>query len=172
MLSKKMAEALNAQINKEMSSAYLYMAMSAHCSSLNLSGFAKWLMSQYHEEMFHAMKMYKYLIDQGAAVELDTIEAQKSDFGTPLQVMEQVQAHEKKVTKSIWDLYEVAVKEKDLATQIFVQWYVTEQVEEESNAADLIAKFKMAGEKGASLIMVDVHLGSREVKVPTNFVNM
>ena len=161
MLSKKMADALNGQINKEMYSAYLYLAMSAYSEHQGLKGFANWFNVQYQEEMTHAMKIYSYVQDQGAQVKLLTIEEPPVDFGTPLDMFEKTLAHEQFVTKSINELVDLALKEKDHATQIFLQWFVTEQIEEEANDNEIIDQLKLVGKDGHGIFMIDKELGAR-----------
>lgn len=161
MISKKMAEALNAQINKELYSSYLYLAMAAYCKAEGLGGFAKWLGLQSGEERGHAMKLYGYLEDQGAKVQLAAIAAPPSDFGSARRVFEETLAHEQFITASIHELVDLAVKEKDYATQGTLQWFVNEQVEEESHAADIVAKLKMVGGDARGIFMVDRELGAR-----------
>jgi ferritin len=161
MLSEKMTDELNGQINKEMYSAYLYMAMSACSTYKGLDGFANWFMVQYHEEMDHAMRIYNYLKDQGAKIELKGIEHPPVEFGTALEMFEKTLAHEQFITKSINDLVTLANEEKDYATGIFLQWFVTEQIEEESNDNEIIGKLKLAGQDGSGLFMIDKELGAR-----------
>lgn len=161
MLSKKMIDALNEQINKEMYSAYLYMAMSAHSEEIGLSGFANWFMVQYKEEMSHAMKIYHYLQDQGSKIVLGAIEAPPSEFKSPLDMFKKTLTHEQFVTKSINGIVDLAISEKDHATQIFLQWFVTEQVEEEANDNELISKLEMIGDNSGGLYMLDKELASR-----------
>lgn len=168
MLSEKMTEALNSQINKEMYSAYLYMAMSAHSTYSGLDGFANWFMVQYQEEMTHAMRIYNYLKDQGARIDLQAIDQPPVEFGTPLDMFEKTLAHEQFVTKSINDLVTLANEEKDYATGIFLQWFVTEQIEEESNDNEIIGKLKLAGEDGNGLFMIDKELGARAFVAPAD----
>lgn len=165
MLSKKMEKALNEQLNKEMYSAYLYMSMSAHSTNIGLSGFANWFMVQYHEEMEHAMKIYNYINEQGGKVKLMAIDEPPSVFKGPMDMFQKTLKHEQFITKSINDLMNLAIKEKDHATQIFLQWFVTEQIEEESNDNEIIDKLKLAGDKGNGLFMIDKELGAR-VYVP------
>jgi ferritin len=162
MLSKKMIEALNGQIQWEMYSGYIYLSMSAHSQTLGLKGFANWFMVQYKEEMGHAMKMYHYLIEQGAEVELKAIDKPQKTYPSPLAMFETALEHEQGVTKRINALTDQAIIEKDHATQIFLQWFVTEQIEEEANATEIIGKLKMIGEKGNGLFMIDRELGKRE----------
>lgn len=166
MLSEKMTEALNGQINKEMYSAYLYMDMSAHCTYTGLNGFANWFMVQYQEEMSHAMKIYDYINEQGGKVVLNGIEKPPGKFGTPLEMFEATLEHEQFITKSIYELVDLANKEKDYATQIFLQWFVTEQVEEEANDNELIAKLKLVGNKGNGIFMIDKELEARTFNPP------
>ena len=161
MINKKMETALNEQINKEMYSAYLYMAMSSHANHVGLNGFANWFMVQYHEEMEHAMKIYKYVQDQGSKVLLKEIKKPPASFKNPLDMFQQTLKHEQFITKSINDLVELAIKECDHATQIFLQWFVTEQIEEEANDNEIIGKLNMVGEKGNGIFMIDRELGQR-----------
>ncbi|MBN1783198.1 ferritin [bacterium] len=168
MLSKKMTDALNEQVNREMYSAYLYMAMSAHSESKGLKGFANWFMVQYHEEMSHAMKIYHYIHEQGAEVSLKAIAEPSSDFKSVLDMFEKTLAHEQFITKSINDLVDLAMAEKDHATTIFLQWYVTEQIEEEANDHEIIDKLKMIGDSPHGLFMVDSHLASRKFTPPAS----
>ncbi|MBN2510202.1 MAG: ferritin [Spirochaetales bacterium] len=168
MLSDTMAKAINEQINKEMYSGYLYMAMSANSTDMGLDGFAKWFMVQYHEEMFHAMKMYEYLADQGAKVVLETIEKPRDTWKTPMEMVKETYEHEQTVTASIHNLMLLAKEENDFASMAFLEWYVTEQVEEEKSAQDIINRLKLAGE-GPGLFMIDKELGSRSLSVPSDF---
>ena len=169
MISQKMAETINRQINNEMYSAYLYMAMSAHCSTIGLNGFAKWFMIQYHEEMFHAMKFYNYLLDQGAEPRLEAIKEPPAKWASVKEMFENTLAHEKTVTKNINDIADLAQKENDHATYAFNQWYVNEQVEEEKNDNDILARLAIVGEKGPGLYMLDGQLGSRSLGVQSDF---
>lgn len=161
MLDKKIEKALNEQINKEMYSAYLYMAMSADTTHKGLDGFANWFMVQYQEEMEHAMRIYNYIQEQGGKVILDEIEQPPSSFDDPLDMFKKTLEHEQFITKSIHDLVALARKENDYATEIFLQWFVTEQIEEEANDNEIIDKLKMVGNKGNGLYMVDRELAQR-----------
>ncbi|MCD6147054.1 MAG: ferritin [Thermoplasmata archaeon] len=165
MLSEKMEEALNEQINKEMYSAYLYMAMSAHSKHMGLDGFANWFMVQYQEEMTHAMKIYDYINEQGGKVKLKAIKEPPSEFESPLDMFEKTLEHEKFITKSINELMDLAIKENDHATQIFLHWFVTEQIEEEANDNEIIAKLKLVGD-GNGLFMLDKELAARTFTPP------
>ncbi len=161
MISVKMQEAINKQIQEELYSAYLYLAMAADSDEKNLKGFANWLQVQYKEETSHAMKLYQYLLERGGKVELKAIQAPPSKFGTPLEVFEQVLAHERHITAAINELYETALKEKDYAAQIFLQWFIEEQVEEEGNATEILEKLKMVGERSGGLLYLDKELKKR-----------
>ena len=161
MLSKKMVKALNEQINKEIYSAYLYMSMSSYSDFIGLKGFANWFMVQYQEEMEHAMRFYNYIQEQGEQVILLAIDQPQTKFASPLAMFEKTLEHEKYVTKRINMLVDQAVKENDHATQIFLQWFVTEQVEEEANANDIMGKLKLVGKQGNGLFMVDKDLAAR-----------
>jgi ferritin len=169
MISEKMTQALNEQFNREVYSAYLYMSMSANCNQKGLKGFASWFMVQYHEEMFHAMKIYEYIQRQGADVKLDTIQAPPATFESPMEMFTQTLAHEQYITRSINELMEIAIAEKDHATQIFLEWYVTEQVEEEENDNDMIAQLKLIDDNPHGLMMLDRELAGRATTVVTDF---
>jgi ferritin len=171
MLSTKMTDALNAQINREMYSGYLYMAMSAQAEDMGLKGFAKWFMVQYHEEMMHAMKMYEYVQSQNERVALAAIDAPPASWDTVLSMFEDTLAHEQKVTAWINELMDIAIAEKDHATQIFLQWYVTEQIEEEGNDQEIIDKLKMIQGNPQGLYMLDKEMGARQTGVVTDFSN-
>ena len=164
MLSKAIQDALNFQINKELYSSYLYLAMSSHFSEANLSGFASWMRVQSGEEYGHAMKFYGYLIERNGHVELDVIEKPQAKFKSPADVFTQVLEHEQKVSGMITKLYELAVKEKDYPTQIMLQWFITEQVEEERTAGDILDQLKMIGDSPVSIIMMDRQLAVRASK--------
>jgi ferritin len=161
MLSKEVLEGINDQIRKELSSAYLYLSMSAYCESQNLPGMAKWLRIQWEEETQHAMKFFNYVVERGGTVVLQGIEKPPAKFKSALAIFEEVLAHEEKVSASIDKLYEVALKAKDYATQIELQWFIKEQVEEEKNAAEIIELMKRSGDSGPMLLMLDRQLGMR-----------
>ncbi|HPD15244.1 MAG TPA: ferritin [Planctomycetota bacterium] len=161
MLSKKMEEALNKQVNAELFSSYLYLAMAADFEAKNLPGFAHWLKLQAKEENGHALKLYEYINDRRSRVTLAAIAAPPAEWATPLAAFEAVLAHEQKVTGLINKLVELAAAEKDNATGILLQWFVTEQVEEEKNADAIVAQLKMIGESPHGLIMLDRALAQR-----------
>ena len=162
MLSKKMEKAINEQIQAEFFSAYMYLAMSLECEGKLFKGMAHWLKLQYEEEREHAQKMIDYMVERGNVPELKDIKATKMGFGTPLQLFEKVLAHEQHVTALIHKLYELAMDEKDYATQIFLQWFITEQVEEEASADEIVEKLKLIKNDTAALWALDKALGERE----------
>jgi len=164
MLSKAIQDAINEQINKELFSSYLYLAMSTYYAESNFSGFASWMKVQSSEEYGHAMKFYSYVIERNGHVELETIEKPHAKFKSPVDVFKQVLEHEKKVTAMINKLYELAMKEKDYPTQIMLEWFITEQLEEEKSAGDILEQLKMIGDSSVSLIMMDRQLAARANK--------
>lgn len=161
MLSKKLELAINEQIKNEMDSAYLYLSMAAYFDSISLPGFAHWMRIQFGEEQGHALKFFKYIYERGGRVILQAIDQPQSEFSSPLAVFEQTLAHEQKVTALINDLYARAVQENDYATQVFMQWFISEQVEEEDNATQIIELLRRVGDKGQGLIMLDRELARR-----------
>lgn len=162
MLSKSVQNALNKQLNNELYSSYIYLSMSAYFQAANLPGFAHWMTVQSKEENKHAMKFYSHIIENGGRVILEAVEKPATDYKSPLDVMKKALEQEKKVTASINAIYELAQKEKDYPTQVMLQWFITEQVEEEKTASDIIEMLKMIGEAPAGLIMADRQLGARE----------
>ena len=159
MIGKKIAKELNKQLNREFYSAYFYLSMSAYSDFLGLKGCANWFMMKNHEETQHAMKIYKYILDQGAQIHLLPVEQPPSAFESSLAMFEGTLEHEQGVTKNINDLMDTAVSEKDHATQIFLHWFVTEQIEEEATVSEIIHKIKLVGNKGDGLFMIDNQLG-------------
>ena len=160
-IGKPMQDAMNEQINKEFFSSYLYLSMAAFFEDKNLMGFAHWMRLQADEEREHAMKFYNFILDAGGHVYLKAIEAPATEWKSNLEVVEQVAEHEAKVTASIHDLYALALKEKDYAAQVMLQWFITEQVEEEKNAAELLAKLRLIEERGTAVLMLDHRLSKR-----------
>ena len=167
MISKKMNDALNEQVNAEMFSSYLYLSMSAWCSERSLSGFANWMRVQAQEELFHAMKIYDYILERGGNVQLKTIDAPSSEWVSPLAIAEEVVHHEAKVTGLINDLVEVALADKDHAANIFLQWFVAEQVEEEDSVGEVFERMKMVGDDSAGMFAMDLELAKRVYAAPT-----
>ncbi|PKN72692.1 MAG: ferritin [Candidatus Cloacimonetes bacterium HGW-Cloacimonetes-3] len=166
MISKKLQDAINAQINKELYSEYLYISMQAWFANLNLDGFANWMDAQGKEERFHAMKLFNYLIERGGKVELKAIAQPTVDFKTPLKAFDAALKHEQFVTKSINDLMDIAIKEKDHASRGMLQWFVDEQVEEEAAADRIVNRLKMIGDNPHALFMIDTELGQRVFAPP------
>jgi len=166
MISETMQKALNGQLNAEMYSAYLYLSMSAYFESKGLKGFANWMRIQYREEMTHAEKFYDYINEREGRVVLAQIEAPPTDWPSPLAVFQDTVAHEQKVTALINELVNLAVEEKDHATNNFLQWFVAEQVEEEASVGEVRDKIKLAGETGGGMFMVDRELATRTFTPP------
>ena len=167
MLEKRMEASLNEQINKEIYSAYLYMAMAGYSAELGLNGCKNWFNIQVKEELSHAEKFYNYVIEQGGRVVLDAIAAPPKDFGSIIGAFEETLKHEKNVTTSIKELVRIAREEVDVATEIFLQWFVSEQVEEEATVSDILQKLKLVGDSGGGLFMLDNELGKRVFVAPT-----
>jgi ferritin len=161
MITKPVLDAMNEQINKELFSSYLYLSMAAYFEDKNLPGFANWMRKQADEERGHGMKFYDFLLERGGRVTLRAIDAPKADWKSSLEVFEEVAAHEAKVTASIYALYEIALKEKDYPAQVMLQWFITEQVEEEKSVAEILANLKLIEERGTAVLMLDHRLGKR-----------
>ncbi len=161
MINKSMQDAINDQINKELYSSYLYLSMAAYLEDRNLSGFAHWMRVQETEEREHAMKLYDFMVERGGRVMLKAIEAPKTEWKSTLELAEEVAAHEAVVTASIHALYELALKEKDYSAQIMLQWFITEQVEEERNAAEIVSNLKLIEDRGTAVLMLDHRLAKR-----------
>ena len=166
MISKKMTDSINGQINREIYSAYLYVSMAAYAASLGLKGFANWFQVQVQEELFHARKMYDYINQQGGRAVMKAIEEPPSDFKSPKDLFEKTLEHEKKVTAMINKLAGQSKTENDHATGIFMQWFVTEQVEEEANALEILQKLNLIGKDANGLFMVDAELAQRVFTPP------
>ena len=166
MIKNKVQDALNYQLNREMYSAYLYLSMSAYFQSISLKGFANWMYIQAQEEMVHAMKFYNFIIQRGGRVILTDIEAPQKEWDSPLDAFENVYQHEQKVTGLIHDLVNLAIAEKDHATNNFLQWFVDEQVEEEESSSEVTEKLKLIGDGTAGMFMLDNDLGQRVFMPP------
>lgn len=161
MFSKKSQKAMNDHLNAELYAAYLYLAMAAYFESAHLPGFANWMRLQSREEMGHAMRFYEYINERGGRVVLQAIDQPPVDYKSPLDVFERTLEHECAVTVEINKLYDLALKEKDYASEVFLQWFVTEQVEEEKSAGEVVEALKMIGKDKAGLLMYDRELGKR-----------
>ncbi len=167
MISKKMADSLNRHMNVELSSANLYLCMASCASDMGLKGAANWFMVQYREEMGHFMMFYTYLVDQGVNVSILASKAIPNSYKSLLDMMQKTLAHEQMITGCMNELSEQAINEKDHATRIFLQWFVTEQIEEENNDRDLIAKLKLVGDNGQGVLMIDAEMAQRVFIPPT-----
>jgi ferritin len=161
MISEPIVKGLNSQLNAELYSSYLYLSMSAYCKSINLDGFANWLYVQAQEELMHAMKFYHFILQRGGTVSLGAIEAPKTRWDSPESVFENVLSHEKKVTGLINGLMDASIEARDHATQIFLQWFVTEQVEEEENAAGILEQLRFVKDTKGGIFMMDRELAQR-----------
>ncbi len=166
MISEKIQEALNEQLNAELYSSYLYLSMSAYFQDINLGGFANWMRVQAQEEVVHAMKFYDFVNERGGRVILKSVEGPPKEWESPLAVFEAGYEHEQKVTGLINNLVELALGEHDHATNIFLQWFVSEQVEEEDNANTVVQKIKLMGDAKGGLFMLDRELGQRTFTPP------
>ena len=166
MISKKMEEALNEQVNAELFSAYLYLSMEAYYKAQNLNGFANWMRVQTQEEVSHAMKIYEFINERGGRVILKAIEGPETEWGSALDVFNAVYEHEQKVTGLINNLVDLAIKEKDHATNSFLQWFVNEQVEEEASADGIVQQLKMMEQAPGGMFMLDRELGQRVFTPP------
>lgn len=156
-----MQDALNNQINHEFYASYLYLAMSAYLDDANYPGFAQWMRVQSQEEYGHAMKIFNYINDRDGKVVLKAIQQPQTEFKSPLEVFSMALEHERKVTGMINDLYSMAMKENDYPTQVMLQWFINEQVEEEKTALGIVDQLKMIGDSPTAMIMLDRQLGAR-----------
>jgi len=161
MISAKMQKALNTHLNEELYSSYLYLSMAAYFEARNLKGFANWMRLQSAEEQLHGMKFFNFILQKGGKVNLAQIGAPKVDWKSIPEVFTDTLKHEQKITGLINKLVEVAMTEKDFATNNFLQWFVTEQVEEEANVEEIIQKIEMIGDNKSGLYMLDNELGAR-----------
>jgi ferritin len=163
MINKRVEEELNKQLNAELYSAYLYLSMSAYCADNNLAGFSHWMRMQFEEEQDHAMKFFQYILERGGKVALKQIDEPQHEWKDIIDVFEHVLRHEQHVTSMINDLVDVAMEERDHATVNMLQWYVSEQVEEEATVSDLLDQLRLIEGKGPGLFMLD-----REAKTRVN----
>lgn len=163
MLNKKIEAELNQRINDELYSWYLYMAMAAYFEAKNLPGFTNWMKLQAQEEMTHGMKNYHYLLERGGTVKLQTIEEVPHEWNSVLEVFEQAYDHEQKISAIYNEFMEVAKAEKDHACQIYIQWFINEQVEEEANVNAVVERVRMAKDSPGGLFMIDQEMGKRQL---------
>jgi ferritin len=167
MISPKMEKALNVQLNFELYSSYIYLSMAACLERMGLPGFSNWMRIQIQEEVSHADKFYHHILERGGKVALGQIDAPKVDWPSVLAAFEEALEHERLVTSRINDLMSLALDEKDHASAMFLQWFVSEQVEEEATADEIIQKLKLASESKAALFMMDKDMSTRVFNAPT-----
>ena len=161
MLPERIESTLNDQIKSELESAYLYFSMSAYFEAENLPGFAHWMRVQAKEEFGHVMRYYDYINDRGGRIKLQALGEPEGNYNGPRDVFEKVLAHERSVTKKIHEFYELAAQEKDHPTEVFLQWFINEQVEEEGNPQQILSMIERVGETGPGLLTLDQQLGRR-----------
>ncbi|MGC9529900.1 MAG: ferritin [Candidatus Bipolaricaulaceae bacterium] len=162
MLSESAQQALSDQLREELYSGYLYLAMSAYFESAALPGCARWMRAQAQEELAHAMRFFDFVCDRGGRVRLDALAAPPAEFPSPLAAFEMALEHEQKVTASIHRLYAGAVEQQDYPSQVFLQWFVNEQVEEEKSVSEIVETLRRVGDRGHALVALDRELGKRE----------
>jgi ferritin len=160
-MNQRVEKAFNDQINEELFSAYMYLAMAAHFKAMNLDGFASWMRHQADEEVEHGMRLFTHINRRGGRVVLKAIGEPPLDFGSPLEAFQKALAHEQHITGTINALYEIAVEEKDYPAQMEIQWFIDEQVEEEENTGGVVELLKMAGDNKGALLMLDRELAKR-----------
>jgi ferritin len=160
-IKSEVSDALNEQIKHEFYSSYLYLSMAGSFEVAELPGFARWMRQQSEEEREHAMKFFDFLLDRGEHVQLQAIDQPPYAFRSPLDTFEQALEHEKEITSRIHQLYELSLQKNDYPAQVFLHWFVTEQVEEEKTATEVVERLRMAGEDGAALLLLDKELGER-----------
>ena len=161
MLSKKVQNALNDQLNKELVSSYLYLSLSSLLEEKNLSGMAAWMKAQAGEELGHAMKLYGYILERDGSVELKPVAVPEGSYKTPKDIFKAAYAHEQYITKSINKVFEISQTEKDFATNGFLQWFINEQVEEEASTKAVVDKLELVSDHPGGLFMMDRELGGR-----------
>jgi len=163
-MNERILAALNNQINEELYSSYIYLAMAAHLETLNLEGLTSWMKLQAQEEVGHAMRLFNHINRRGGRVALKAIGEPPLEYGTPLEAFEKALAHERHITACINDLYKIALEEHDYAAQLELQWFIDEQVEEEESVGRAVDQLRMAGEDQSALLMLDRELGQRTVE--------
>ena len=172
MLTEKMQTALNGQLNAELYSSYLYLSMNAYFKSVNLDGFANWMHYQAQEELEHSLKFYDFILQRAGTVQLQQIDAPPSEWSSPLAVFEATLEHEQKVTGLINGLVDVAHEERDHATNIFLKWFVSEQVEEEASADEVVQRLKLVDKTEGGLFLLDQEMDKRTFVLPLNLVGV
>ena len=166
MLTKTMQDALNKQVNAELYSAYLYLAIVAYFEDANLKGFAHWMRMQFEEEMMHAMKIFDFVLERDAQMTLEQIDKPEIDLDSPVAAFELTLEHERLVTSLINDLVALAGEERDFASHNFLQWFISEQVEEEARANEVLQQLKLLGDNSAGLFMMDRDMATRAAPTP------
>ena len=167
MLSKKLEKAINKQVTREIFSSHLYLSMATYLDSIDLPGASKWMKLQYKEELMHAEKLIDFIMERDGRSTIDAIEAPKKEWNSVLEIFEEAYSHEQKVTAWIGELVKIAREEADYATEIFLQWFITEQIEEEANTKGIVQQFKMIDNSKQGLFMLDKELGSRVLNLET-----
>ncbi|HID03643.1 MAG TPA: ferritin [Desulfobacterales bacterium] len=165
-MKKKMEKALNKQVNAEMYSSYLYLAMESYFQSVSLTGFAKWMRGQVQEEMFHGMKIYDYVHERGGRAQFEAIAKPQTQWDSPLAAFEHILAHEESVTELINNLIDVALDVRDHAAKAFLNWFITEQVEEEATVGEIVARLRLIGDDSSGLFLLDSELSKRVFTLP------
>jgi ferritin len=160
-MNEALQDAVNEQIRNELYSGYVYLAMAAHFEERALTGFAHWMRLQAREELGHGMRLFDYLLDRGGHVTLEAIDQPPTEWGTPLEIFSHALEHERQVTGMIDALYDLAREKQDHATQVALQWFITEKVEEEASAEQAVDQLRMAGDNAAALLMLDQKFGAR-----------
>ncbi|MBU0942851.1 MAG: ferritin [Proteobacteria bacterium] len=165
-MKKKMEKVLNNQVNAELYSSYLYLAMESYFQSISLSGFAIWMRGQVQEEMFHGMKIYDYVHERGGRVQFEAIAKPETQWESPLAAFEHILAHEEKVTQMINDLIDVALDIRDHAAKAFLDWFIMEQVEEEATVGEIVNRLRLIGDDSSGLLLLDTELAKRVFTLP------
>lgn len=160
-MNERVVKSFNDQINEELFSSYVYLSMSAHFDNLNFPGFASWMRHQAQEEVAHAMRLFTHVTRRGGRIALKAIKEPPVEFGTPLDVFKAALSHEKHITGTIHSLFELALAEKDYPAQLELQWFISEQVEEEETASGIVEALEMAGDNQGALLMLDRELAGR-----------
>ena len=166
MIKQRVNDAINAQINAELYSAYLYLSMAAYFEDQNLPGFANWMRVQFEEEQFHGLRFYSFINERGGRVILDAIDKPETNWESIIAVFDNVLAHEEHVTNLINNLMSIAIEERDYATSNFLQWFVDEQVEEEANVNAILNQLKRVNGEGQAILMLDRELATRVFTPP------
>ena len=166
MIKQEMTDGLNKQINEELFSSYLYASMVTYFEDVNMPGFASWMRVQAAEELEHAKKIIEFLFERGARVKLDAIAAPQTEWESPLAAFQAAYKHECHISECIDKLSSLSLKLDDHASRVFLEWYVTEQVEEEANATKMVQELSLVGDKGHGLLMLDREAGQRQFVPP------